>query len=131
MKGYVINLETATQSNTDFRRVLYTGVHSQLVLMHLNPQEEIGSEVHTLDQFIRIERGTARAILDGVQHELTDGSAVIIPAGTNHNIINTSATEPVKLYTVYSPPEHRDGVVRHTKSDAESQEEHFSGQTTE
>ncbi len=131
MKGYITNLEKVTQENADFRRVLYTAKHTQLVLMHLHPGEEIGMEVHTLDQFIRIEKGTAKAILDGMEHVLEDGSAVVIPAGTNHNIINMSQTEPVKLYTLYSPPEHQDGVVRHTKAEAEASEEHFDGKTTE
>lgn len=131
MKGYVTQLEKETEKNTDFRRVLYTAKHSQLVLMHLQPKEEIGTEVHTLDQFIRIEKGTAQAILDGVAHNLADGDAVVIPAGTTHNIINTSETEPVKLYTVYSPPEHKDRVKRHTKADAEKIEEHFDGVTSE
>jgi len=131
MRGYVTNLETATQDNTNFRRVLYTGKHSQLVLMHLKPKEEIGMELHTLDQFIRIERGSGVAILDGAEHELRDGSAVVIPAGTRHNIVNTSATEALKLYTVYSPPEHKDGTIRASKADAETHEEHFDGRTTE
>ena len=131
MNGYVTNLEHATQVNTDFRRVLYTAKHSQLVLMHLKPKEEIGVELHTLDQFIRIESGNAVAVLDGVEHEIQDGSAVVIPAGTKHNIINTSMTEPLKLYTVYSPPEHKDGTVRPSKADALAREEHFDGHTTE
>lgn len=131
MKGYVINIENASLGNNNFRKVLYTAQHSQLVLMSLLPMEEIGEEVHTLDQFIRIEKGNGRAILDGVEHELSDNYALVIPAGTRHNIINTSDTEPMKLYTVYSPPEHKDGVVRATKDEAESQEEHFDGQTSE
>jgi mannose-6-phosphate isomerase-like protein (cupin superfamily) len=131
MRGFITNLEKATQDNRDFRRVLYTGKHSQLVLMHLEPKEEIGMELHTLDQFIRVERGTAVAILDGVAHELGDGSAVVIPAGTQHNIVNKSATEPLKLYTVYSPPEHTDGTVRTTRADALAREEHFDGRTTD
>ncbi len=131
MNGYVTNLEQATQTNTDFRRVLYTGKHSQLVLMHLKPKEEIGMELHTLDQFIRIEHGNAVAILDGVEHQLEDGSAVVIPAGTKHNIVNTSTTEPLKLYSVYSPPEHKDGTVHESKADALAHEEHFDGHTTE
>src|SRR3990167_9412884 len=101
MNGYITNIEQATQANTSFRHVLYTAKHSQLVLMHLEPKEEIGMEIHKLDQFIRIERGNAVAILDGVEHELEDGAAVVIPAGTKHNIVNTSTTEPLKLYTVY------------------------------
>jgi len=133
MKGYIIDLEKETKSNSDFRRVLYTAKNSQLVLMSLRPGEEIGMEVHHLDQFLRFEKGTGKAILDGVEHEVHDGMAVVVPAGTNHNFINTSKNEDLKLYTVYSPPEHRDGVVRHTKSEAvdPANEEEFDGKTTE
>jgi mannose-6-phosphate isomerase-like protein (cupin superfamily) len=99
--------------------------------MSLEPKEEIGEEVHTLDQFIRVEKGQGLAILDGIEHQITDGSAIVIPTGTNHNIINTSETEKMKLYTIYSPAEHQDGVVRKTKTDALAQEEHFDGKTTE
>ena len=131
MKGYVTDIETDTMENQDFRRVLYTGKNSQLVLMSLRPKEEIGEETHTLDQFIRVEAGDGRAILDGVNHRISDGSAVVIPAGTKHNIINNSDGEELKLYTVYSPPEHRDGTVHKTKADALAHEEHFDGKTTE
>jgi mannose-6-phosphate isomerase-like protein (cupin superfamily) len=131
MKGYITNIEKDSLENTNFRKVLYTAKNSQLVLMSLRPKEEIGAEVHTLDQFIRIEKGTGKAVLDGVEHPLEDGSAVVIPAGTNHNIINTSPSEEMKLYTIYSPPEHQDGVVRATKADAEASEEHFDGKTSE
>jgi mannose-6-phosphate isomerase-like protein (cupin superfamily) len=131
MKGYIINLEQATIENENFRKVLYTAKHSQLVLMSLKPGEDIGEEVHTLDQFLRVEKGTGKAVLDGVEHALADGSAIVVPAGARHNIINTSQVEPMKLYTVYSPPEHRDGVVRATKAQAEAEEEHFDGATTE
>ena len=131
MKGYVIDLEKSTLENEDFRRVLYTAKNCQLVLMSLKPGEEIGMEVHTLDQFLRFEKGTGKAILDGVEHEISDGFAVIVPAGTQHNFINTSADEVMKLYTVYAPPEHQDQVVRHTKEEAEASEEHFDGVTTE
>jgi mannose-6-phosphate isomerase-like protein (cupin superfamily) len=131
MKGYVTNLEQATQENENFRKVLYTAKHSQLVLMSLQPKEDIGEEVHTLDQFIRIEKGTGVAVLDGVEHPLADGSAIVIPAGTKHNIINKSETDKMKLYTVYSPPEHIDQVVRATKADAIAQPEEFDGKTTE
>ncbi|TRZ51508.1 cupin domain-containing protein [bacterium] len=130
MKGYVANLEKNTLENEDFRRVLYTAKNCQLVLMSLLPGEEIGMEVHELDQFLRFEKGNGKAILDGVEHEISDGSAVIVPAGTNHNIINTG-NEPLKLYTVYAPPEHKDGVIRHTKKEAEASEEHFDGITRE
>ena len=99
--------------------------------MSLKPSEDIGEEVHTLDQFIRVEKGEGKAILDGVEHSIEDGSAVVIPAGTSHNIINTSNEREMKLYTIYSPPEHQDGVVRATKAEAEASEEHFDGKTTE
>lgn len=133
MNGFVINLEKATKENSDFRRVLYTGKHSQLVLMRLKPGEEIGMEIHHLDQFLRIEGGTGKAILDGVEHEISDGYAVVVPAGANHNFINTSKSDDLTLYTVYSPPEHRDGVVRATKAEAEdpANAEEFDGKTTE
>ena len=131
MKGYVANIEALTLQNTDFRRVLYTARHSQLVLMSIAPGEDIGEEVHELDQFLRIEAGTGTAVLDGVEHAVADGTAVVVPAGTRHNFINTSAEHALKLYTVYSPPEHRDGVVRATKALAEASEEHFDGVTTE
>lgn len=128
---YVTNIEKATLENTNFRKVLYTAKNSQLVLMSLRPLQEIGLETHTLDQFIRIEKGTGTALLNGVEHPLADGSAVVIPAGTEHNITNTSDSEELKLYTIYSPPEHRDGTVHATKADALAQEEHFDGTTTE
>ena len=130
MKGYVENIEQATRNNENFRKVLYTAKNSQLVLMSLKAGEDIGEEVHELDQFLRVEKGQGKAVLDGVEHAIADGSAIVVPAGTRHNIINTGA-EPMKLYTLYSPPEHRDGVVRATKAEAESQEEHFDGKTTE
>ena len=131
MKGFVTNIEEDTLDNEDFRRVLYTAKNSQLVLMSLRGNEEIGEEIHELDQFIRVEAGQGLAVVDGVAHRLSDGSAVIIPAGTKHNVINVSDTEELKLYTLYSPPEHRDGTVHKTKSDALEHEEHFDGQTTE
>jgi len=128
MKGYITNIEEATLSNTDYRRVLYTSKFSQLVLMNIQPGDEIGMEIHHLDQFIRIEQGTAKAILDGVEHELKADFAVVVPAGTQHNIVNTGDTE-LKLYTVYSPPEHKDGIVEATK--AQEIEDHFDGVTSE
>ncbi|HLA10519.1 MAG TPA: cupin domain-containing protein [Pyrinomonadaceae bacterium] len=131
MKGYVTNIEQDTLSNKDFRRVLYTAKNSQLVLMNLPPQEDIGEETHTLDQFIRVEAGNGVAILDGMEHRISDGTAVVIPAGTRHNVVNDSKSEALKLYTLYSPPEHRDGTVHPTKTDALSHEEHFDGRTTE
>lgn len=131
MKGYVTNIESDTLRNKDFRRVLYTGKNSQLVLMNLRAKEEIGEETHTLDQFIRVEAGEGTVVLDGVRHPLSDGFAVVIPAGCKHNVLNDSATEELKLYTLYSPPEHRDGTIRPTKEDALKYEEHFDGKTTE
>lgn len=131
MKGYVANIETLALENENFRKVLYTAKNSQLVLMSLKPGEEIGEEVHELDQFIRIESGSGKAILDGVEHDLRDGTAVVIPAGTKHNVVNTSSDKPLKLYTLYSPPNHKDGTVHATKRDAEANEEHFDGATTE
>jgi len=132
MKGYTINIEQASLENENFRKVLYTDSHVQLVVMSLKPNEDIGEEVHQLDQFIRVEQGTGKSVLDGVEHALEDGSAIIIPQGTMHNIINTSSTEPMKLYTVYAPPNHKDGTIHETKADAEADEsEHFDGRTTE
>jgi mannose-6-phosphate isomerase-like protein (cupin superfamily) len=128
MKGYVTHIEQETLQNSDYRRVLYTARHSQLVLMCLKPNEEIGEEVHELDQFIRFEAGEAKIILDGVEQKLSANDAVVIPHGTRHNVINTG-TEDLKLYSIYSPPEHKDGTVHHTKAD--EQEEHFDGTTSE
>jgi len=132
MKGYVANIEDATKENENFRKVLYTAKNSQLVVMAIPPMEEIGEEVHELDQFIRLEKGKGKAVLDDVEHEIEDDFAVVIPAGTKHNVINTSDSEPMKLYTIYSPPEHRDGVVHATKEDAMADTtDHFDGKTTE
>lgn len=131
MKGYVTNIERAMLENNYFRRVLYTAKNTQLVLMSLRPKEDIGEEIHTLDQFIRVEAGDGSAILDGVKHQISDGTAVVIPAGTKHNVVNGSNTEELKLYTLYSPPEHRDGTIHKTKADALAHEEHFDGKTTE
>jgi mannose-6-phosphate isomerase-like protein (cupin superfamily) len=128
MKGYIANIERDTLENTDYRRVLYTGKNSQLVLMSIEPGDEIGEETHHLDQFIRIEAGKARLLLDDVEHDVEDDWAFVIPAGTKHNVINTGDT-PLKLYSIYSPPEHKDGVVQATKAD--EKEEHFDGVTTE
>lgn len=128
---YVTNIEKETLENKNFRKVLYTAKNSQLVLMSLKPREEIGLETHTLDQFIRVEKGTGKAFLNGKEYDLADGSAVVIPAGTEHNVVNTSDSEELKLYTIYSPPEHRDGTVHATKADAMAREEHFDGTTTE
>lgn len=128
MKGFVDNIEKLTLENTDYRRVLYTAKNSQLVLMNIKPGDEIGEETHHLDQFIRLEQGSGRAILDDVEHEIKDDFAVVIPAGTKHNVINTGS-EDMKLYSVYSPPEHKDGTIHATKAD--DAEEHFDGVTTE
>ncbi|MBU1349247.1 cupin domain-containing protein [Patescibacteria group bacterium] len=131
MNGYVVKLEQETLANTDFRKVLYTAKHSQLVLMSLKPGEDIGEEIHELDQFLRVDKGEGKAILNDIEHPLGDGDAVVVPAGVKHNIVNTSQTDDLKLYTVYSPPEHQDGVVRTTKEEAMAREEHFGGKTTE
>jgi mannose-6-phosphate isomerase-like protein (cupin superfamily) len=117
--GYVVNIEARSLENEYFREVLYTGPHSQLVVMSLKPGEDIGLETHAaIDQFIRVEAGKGKSILNGEEHDLTDGSAVVIPAGTQHNIVNVSQTELLKLYTIYSPPEHPDGTIHKTKADA-------------
>lgn len=132
MKGYITNIEKLSLENEKFRRVLYTAKNSQLVVMSLKPGEDIGEEVHQLDQFIRCEAGTGKAILDDVEDEISDGFVVVVPAGTKHNIINLSADEPLKLYTLYSPPNHKDGTTHATKADAIADEaEHFEGKTTE
>ena len=130
MKGYVQNIESIAINNKEFRQVLYTAKNCQLVVMALKPKEEIGAEVHKLDQFFRVEEGTGEAFLDGVSKKISAGFAVLVPAGMNHNIINTGSV-PLKLYTIYSPPNHRDGVVHHTRADAEKDNEHFDGKTTE
>jgi len=132
MKGYIVALEKDTRKNSDFRRVLYTGKHSQLVLMNIKPGEEIGEETHhDVDQFFRFEKGEGKVTIDGVEHHVKDGDGVIVPAGAKHNVVNTSKRANLKLYTIYSPPEHQDGVVRHTKKEAMASEEHFDGKTTE
>lgn len=130
MNGYVVNIEQESRKNNNFRKVLYTAKHSQLVVMSLNPGEDIGKEVHQLDQFIRIETGSGKTILNGVEYDIADGSAVLVPTGVEHNIINTS-NQVMKLYTVYAPPNHKDGIIHKTKSEAEADEEHFDGQTSE
>ena len=124
MSGYSINIEEKTLAGNNFREVLYTTQRSQLVIMTLQAGEEIGTEHHEgHDQFIRVEQGTGMAILDGEEHALEDGVAVVIPAGTEHNVINTSTTEPLRLYTLYTPPEHPDGIVHATKAEADAYEE--------
>jgi mannose-6-phosphate isomerase-like protein (cupin superfamily) len=125
MAGYLTNIEKKTLDNTKFREVLFTGPHAQLVIMALKPGEEIGLETHEgVDQFIRVEAGRGMAFLDEKTQPLEDGSAVVIPAGTRHNIVNTSKNEPLKLYTIYSPPQHPDGTTHVTKADAEADGEH-------
>ena len=131
-KGFVANLEKETPKNNDFRRVLYTGKYSQLVLMSLKPGEEIGEEVHSdVDQFFRFEEGEGVVVIDGVKHKVEGGSGVVVPCGARHNVINASKTLALKLYTIYSPPEHQDGIVRKTKADAMAMKEEFDGKTTE
>ncbi len=132
MKGYVANIEKETLQNENFRKVLYTAKHSQLVLMTLKPKEEIGAEVHeTNDQFFRFEKGQGKVVIDGNEYDVSDGFAVIVPAGARHNVINISETEPLKLYTIYSPAHHRDAVLHSTKAEAEADNEEFDGKTTE
>jgi mannose-6-phosphate isomerase-like protein (cupin superfamily) len=132
MKGYNANIEKLTLENNNFRQVLYTGKYCQLVIMSLKPGEDIGSEVHPeTDQFFRIESGQGKAIIDGNEYEISDGSVVIVPAGSQHNIVNLSSEKPLKLYTIYAPPHHRDGVIHPSKEVALTDEEHFDGKTSE
>ena len=132
MKGYKTNIEKDSLANENFRKVLYTGKHCQLVLMTLKPLEEIGMEVHTdNDQFFRFEAGNGKVIIDGNVYEVADGDVVIVPSGAEHNVVNVSETEPLKLYTIYSPAHHQDGVVRATKAEAEADSPEFDGKTTE
>ncbi len=131
MKGFVADIEKLTLENQNFRKVLYTAKNSQLVIMSLNKGEEIGEEVHNVDQFLRIEKGRGKAILNDFEYEIGDGSVVFVPAGVKHNIINTSTSEDMKLYTLYSPPHHQDGIVHTTKNEAMLSEEYFDGKTTE
>ncbi|MBK9163811.1 MAG: cupin domain-containing protein [Acidobacteria bacterium] len=132
MKGFKTNIEKDTIKNKNFRKVLYTSVHSQLVLMSIKPKGEIGSEVHKEnDQFLRFEGGTGRVVIDDSKYTVKDGDAVVIPAGARHNVINTSATDELKIYTIYSPPHHKDGIVRKTREEAEANDEEFDGKVTE
>ncbi len=131
-KGFCSNIEKDTLENENFRKVLYTGKNSQLVLMSLAPNEEIGMETHNEnDQFFRFEKGKGKCIIDGNEYEVEDGSAVVVPAGAEHNVINTSDSERLSLYTIYSPAHHKDGIVRATKAEAEANEEDFDHITTE
>lgn len=132
MKGYKENIEKLTEENNNFRKVLYTGKHSQLVLMSLKPGEEIGLEVHSEnDQFFRFESGKGQVIIDGNVYEVEDGDAVIVPQGAEHNVVNTSDSLDLKMYTIYSPAHHKDGIVRETKEEAIINEAEFDGMTTE
>ena len=132
MKGFRGNIEKDTLENRKFRKVLYSGKHSQLVLMSLRPKEDIGMETHTEnDQFFRFEAGQGKVIIDGNVYEVSDGVAIIVPAGAKHNIINISDSKELKLYTIYSPAHHKDGIVRMTKKEAEANDEEFDGKTTE
>jgi len=132
MKGFSTNIEKETLENENFRRVLYTGKNSQLVLMSLKPKEEIGMEVHPEnDQFFRFEKGRGEVVIDDNRYEVEDGSAIVVPAGAQHNVINVSKTEDLKLYTIYSPAHHQDRIVRKTKEEAEKNEAEFDGKTTE
>lgn len=132
MKGFKSNIEKLTLENDNFRKVLYTAPHSQLVLMSLKPSEEIGMEVHEEnDQFFRFENGMGKVVIDGNEYDVTDGDVVVVPAGSDHNVINISDSDNLKLYTIYSPAHHKDGVVRATKEEAEANSPEFDGQTTE
>lgn len=132
MKGFHTNIEKDSVENNNFRKVLYTGKHSQLVLMSLKPLEDIGSEVHPdNDQFFRFEKGTGKCIINDTEYELKDGDVIVVPAGAEHNIMNTSASEDLKLYTIYSPAHHKDAIVRTTKGEASANEAEFDGITTE
>ena len=130
MKGYVSNIEQLSLENDNFRKVLYTDTNSQLVLMSLLAGEEIGEEIHDVDQFFRIERGTGAVVINSISTDIADGSVMLIPVATKHNVINTGA-EPMKLYTLYMPPHHRDGVVHKTRAEAEADNEHYDGHITE
>lgn len=131
MRGFIGDIENRTEANQDFRRVLYTGPHMQLVLMSLDPGEEIGEEVHeSTDQFFRVEEGKGEVSIDGRSTQIESDDAIVIPAGARHNIRNIGE-KPLKVYTLYAPPQHADGTVHHTKKDAERLEEHFAGKTTE
>ena len=132
MKGFRDNIEKSTTENSNFRKVLYTGKSCQLVLMSLKPKEEIGLETHPdNDQFFRFEQGEGKCIIDGSEYIVGDGIAIIVPAGAKHNVINTSASKELKMYTIYSPPHHKDGILRKTKKEAEANEADFDGRTTE
>jgi len=131
MKGFIADIQALTEQNSDFRHVLYTSNNLQLVLMAIQPGEDIGEETHKdRDQFFRVEKGEGEIVIDGNRSNIKSDDAMIVPAGARHNVINTGKTA-LQLYTIYAPPEHRDGVVRTTKADAAASEEHFDGKTTE
>jgi mannose-6-phosphate isomerase-like protein (cupin superfamily) len=132
MKGYKLNIVKSTLENNNFRKVLYTAKHLQLVMMSLKPGEEIGAEIHkNSDQFFRFEGGSGKCIIDGNEYQVKDGDVIIVPAGAKHNVINTGSAKELKMYTIYAQPNHQDGIVRATKKDAETNEEEFDGKTTE
>lgn len=131
MKGYHANIEEQTLNNTDFRRVIYTGAYSQLVLMSLKPNESIGMEVHGNDQFFRFETGSGLVVVDGTEYKVADGDCVVVPAGAKHNVTNTSTVDELKLYTLYSPPHHADKTIHATKAQADASKEVFDGNPTE
>jgi mannose-6-phosphate isomerase-like protein (cupin superfamily) len=131
-KGYMVHLEDETKKNGLFRRVLYTGEHCQLVLMSIKPRDEIGMEVHEdNDQFFRIDAGEGKVVINGNEYVVKDGDGIVVPAGSQHNVMNTSASKELRLYTIYSPPHHKDGTVHKTKEEAMSSEEEFDGTPTE
>ena len=131
MKGFIANIEQLTENNNNFRQVLYTGKNLQLVLMKMQPGEEIGEEIHEdRDQFFRIEVGQGEIWIDGVVNKVKADDGIIVPAGAKHNVVN-SGSEPLKLYTIYGPPEHQEGTVHPTKLDADAEHEHFDGRTIE
>ncbi|MGV8951529.1 MAG: cupin domain-containing protein [Cypionkella sp.] len=130
MKGYVVNIEVLTEANKDFRQVLYTGQNLQLVLMSLKPGQDIGAETHaTHDQFFRVEKGKGKIVIDGVSQKLKSGAGIVVPAGALHNLINTG-DKPMKIYTIYGPPNHLDQLVQKTKAEAQASSEHFDGKVT-
>lgn len=132
MKGFKSSIEKDALKNTNFRKVLYTSKHLQVVLMSLKPGEEIGAEIHkNIDQFFRFEGGKGKCIIDGNEYVVENGDAIVVPAGSKHNVINTGAAEGLKMYTIYAPPNHKDSIINPTKKDAEINDAEFDGKTTE
>jgi len=132
MKGFKSDIQKDALENNNFRKVLYTSKHLQLVLMSLKVGEDIGEETHdSIDQFFRFEDGSGKCVIDGTEYNVKDGDVIVIPAGAKHNIINTDATKALKMYTIYAPPNHKDGIIRPTKKEAESDQPKFDGKTTE